>query len=150
MWNSKKSLTLSWVCAKLLIVAVLLFAIFLPKIMEVYIEGSPIYQQTGEVIPLMVVMYLCCIPALIALTSLNALLANIRRGDVFVQANVKSLRIISWCCFAAAVFIACAVFYYVVFAAVAIVAAFFGLILRVVKNVIEEAVILKTENDFTI
>ena len=29
-------------------------------------------------------------------------------------------------------------------------AAFFGLILRVVKNVIEQAVILKNENDFTI
>ena len=41
-------------------------------------------------------------------------------------------------------------FYYILFVIGAVAAGFFGLILRVVKNVIEQAVILKNENDFTI
>ena len=33
---------------------------------------------------------------------------------------------------------------------VVIAAAFFGLILRVIKNVFEQAIVIKEENDFTI
>ncbi|MPM58796.1 hypothetical protein SDC9_105629 [bioreactor metagenome] len=41
-------------------------------------------------------------------------------------------------------------YYYLLFYFVAIVAAFIGLILRVVKNVIDQAITIKAENDFTI
>lgn len=150
MWNSKKSLNLSWVCTKLLIVAVFAFAAFLPKMLEVYLEVSPAYSQLSQIAPLMVVLYLCCLPALAALFALDRLLTNIKKDEIFVEPNVRYLRIISWCCFAVAIFLACAVYYYLVFLAVAIVAAFFGLILRVVKNVIQRAMIIKAENDFTI
>lgn len=150
MWNSTKSLQLSSICTKLLIAAVFVFAAFLPKMLNAYIAVSPAYSQLAQITPLMVVLYLCCLPALAALFSLDRLLVNIKREEVFVERNVRHLRIISWCCFAVAAFLACAVYYYLIFLAVAIVAAFFGLILRVVKNVIEEAVIIKTENDFTI
>ena len=133
-----------------MIVAVFIFAAFLPKMLQAYIELSPTYIQLLQVMPLMVVLYLCCLPALAALFALDRLLANMKKHEVFVHPNVRYLRIISWCCFAVAAFLGCAVYYYLVFAAVAIVAAFFGLILRVVKNVIQQAVAIKEENDFTI
>jgi hypothetical protein len=98
----------------------------------------------------MAIMYICCVPALIALYSLDRLLANISNEDVFIPKNVGYLRRISWCCFAVAGMVALAGYYYYVFFLGAIMAAFIGLILRVVKNVIEQAVNIKAEYDFTI
>jgi hypothetical protein len=95
--------------------------------------------------------YACCVPAIAALLLLDRLLSNITKGKVFTEENVKALRAISWCCFAEAFILAIAALYFApILFAVAIVTAFFGLILRVVKNVIDAAVALKAENDFTI
>jgi hypothetical protein len=95
--------------------------------------------------------YVCCIPALAALFLLDRLLTNIRQERVFTEENVKALRAISWCCFAEAFILAAAALYFApILLAVSAAVAFFGLILRVVKNVIAAAVALKAENDFTI
>jgi hypothetical protein len=95
--------------------------------------------------------YACCIPALAALFLLDRLLTNIREARVFTEENVKALRAISWCCFAEAFILAAAALYFApILLAVSAAVAFFGLILRVVKNVIAAAVALKAENDFTI
>ena len=123
MWNATKSLHLSSICTKLLIVTVFVFAAFLPKLLETYIEVSPAYSQITQLSPLMAILYLCCLPALIALFSLDRLLGNIKKDRVFVEINVRYLRIISWCCFAVAALLVCAVIYYPVFIAVGIVAA---------------------------
>lgn len=82
------------------------------------------------------------------LFSLDRLLANIRKKDVFINRNVKHLRVISWCSFAVSVILFISGVYYLLFLLIAVAAAFFGLILRVVKNVIEQAVAIKNENDF--
>jgi hypothetical protein len=99
---------------------------------------------------IIVVMLLCCIAALAALFSLDRLLSNIRKEEVFTEKNVRLLRIISWACFAVAIamFVGCIAS--ISFFVIAILACFVGLILRVVKNVISAAVALKDENDFTI
>lgn len=99
---------------------------------------------------LLATIYACCVPALAALACLDRLLNNIKKEDVFIQKNVALLRLISWCCFAVSIILAISGFYYILFLIVAVAAAFFGLILRVVKNVIEQAVIIKSENDLTI
>ena len=81
---------------------------------------------------------------------LHLLLASIGRGDVFCAQNARSLRIISWCCIAAGlVYLAGGAWdaYLLILAAAA---GFVGLILRVLKNVFEEAVRIKEENDYTI
>ena len=70
---------------------------------------------------------------------------------LFTTEAVSCLRTISWCCFIEAVL--CLLTIRVaplVHLGAAFVAGFLGLVLRVVKNVIEEAVALKAENDFTI
>ena len=76
--------------------------------------------------------------------------AAIRRGEVFCPSNVARIRAVSWGCIAASVLFAALTPSFYLSGAVAFIAFFVGLCLRVVKNAFEEAVALKEENDFTI
>lgn len=148
MWNHRKSTICSLVCTRAVMVIFVVIAAFLPKIMGFYEAKGTL--EADSIIPLMVILYCECAPAIAALISLDRLLKNIRNGQVFISGNVRLLRVISWSCFAAAVLALAAAKYYTLFITVAATAAFMGLILRVVKNVIEEAVVIKEENDYTI
>ena len=78
------------------------------------------------------------------------LLFNIKKDKIFIAANTKYLRRISWCCFAVAFITLVGGIFYIPFSCIAIAAAFVGLMLRVVKNVMQNAVEIKTENELTI
>jgi Protein of unknown function (DUF3036). len=101
-------------------------------------------------IPSMVNLYTALLPAFIADFCLYFLLHRIRAGEVFSDANVRSLRIISWCCYIECVVFFVFGFYFLISFAMSFACAFMGTILRVVKNSFEQAVELKRENDFTI
>ena len=150
MWNSMRSVGLSIFCTRLVIALVLVCAVLLPQIIKGYIAFYQIPPPTEPLTTLMVILYSCCIPAMIALFSLDRLLVNIKKERVFIAKNVRLLRLISWCCFTAAAILACALPYYLFSIVMAIVLAFIGLLVRVVKNVIDAAVILKDEHDYTI
>ena len=90
------------------------------------------------------------VPAYAALVQLYRLLQRLSRGEVFVAGNVRCLRIISWCCFAAAVVFAASSLYSLSWTVLTVAALFGGLILRVVKNVFAAAVALQDEQDLTI
>ena len=82
---------------------------------------------------------------------LFVLLLRVKAGKVFTNESIALIRGVSWGCYlVAGVF--CGLAYYFTFVAlmVAFVAAFLGLCLRVVKNVIEEATEIKNENDLTV
>lgn len=147
-----KSVKLSLICTKVVIALMIICAAAMPKIMNWYRGFYTDYYSLPEInaVPLMVLFYSCCIPAAAILFSLHKLLINIKAGEVFIEKNVKLLRVISWGCFIAALILAVGTYYYIMFALSAVVVGFLGLILRVVKNVIEEAVTIKTENDLTI
>jgi len=79
------------------------------------------------------------------------LLFRVKDGKVFSGESVGLIRSISWGCYmVAAVFCGLSIYFTVVAALVAFVAAFLGLCLRVVKNVIEEGTEIKSENDLTV
>ena len=95
--------------------------------------------------------FLLLIPVAVADGFLVKLLLLVRRHQVFTDKAVSCLRTISWCCFIeAGLCLVTARPFFPVHYAAAFAAGFLGLVLRVVKNVIEEAVALKAENDFTI
>lgn len=159
MWTKSKSATLSLICTRALIGIFIVIAISLPFIMTggLYYGANPdegiLYAGMSKeaVTALMICAYLSFVFLMIALFSLDLLLRNIRKDSVFIRANVKSLRIIAWCCFAIAIIMICgSPFISYVLAYVAVAAAFFGLLMRVVKNVIETACELKDENDLTV
>ena len=93
-----------------------------------------------------------CIPQRLqtAVEHQGGILFNIRKNVVFDRKNVRYARYISWCCFAeCAAFFALGFFIPFSFA-VSFAAAFIGLIVRVAKNLLNEAVDIKEENDLTV
>lgn len=98
----------------------------------------------------MVTIYSGSVPAAILLFSLYRLLHRIELGQVFIAINVEYLRRISWSCFSGAIICFASTTYYFPWVFVAIAAAFMGLIVRVIKNVIAQAVELKNESELTI
>ena len=148
MWNTNRSVILSCICTKIVILMSILFLCTAPFWVKLYIQYT--YTEVDMMKPLLCTIYITGIVAMILLFCLNQLLANIKNNNIFTFKNVSLLRIISWCCFATALILLLSGLYYILFLFGAIGAGFFGLILRVVKNVIEQAVIIKTENDFTI
>lgn len=152
IWTSRMSLTLSRVIVWVLAV------IFAASV--IYASFSLITSKWG---PLALVwdlglapfgfytaFYLCAVFAFTALFYLNRLLKNIAEDRIFIEENVKILRILSWCCYFVGIVMAIYSFEAYPFIIIAAAAAFFGLIIRVLKNVFAKAVEIKEENDATI
>lgn len=99
---------------------------------------------------LLACLYLCSVPGYWMLYSLHCLLRNIQTARVFLPVNIKLLRHISWCCFAACGICLCCTPIWPSLFLVATAAAFVGLIVRIVKNVFEQALRMKDELDFTV
>ena len=111
---------------------------------------TPVIATLRFRIVMLTSMYIGVLLAICALYGLIKLLHNITADKVFISENVSFLRLISWCCFGAALVTVVASFEYFPVIIISIAAAFVGLILRVVKNVMQAAVELKEENDLTI
>ena len=158
MWTKAKSATLSLICTRVLIgIIIAIAAVFPFMLMAVYYGDRAgrglLYISVPEetVIAFVICVYCCFVPAIIALLFLDKLLRNIRNGLVFSRASVKYLRVISWCCFVIAIVMLCGFpFLHIALIFAAATAAFFGLLMRVVKNVIDAACEIKDENDYTI
>ncbi|MBR6557441.1 MAG: DUF2975 domain-containing protein [Clostridia bacterium] len=101
-----------------------------------------------------IIIYILAYLALAVIVGINILLLfllfRVRGGLVFTQTSVALLRYVSWGCFLlCAVFCALA-FFFGLSLIIAFAAAFIGFCLRVVKNVLEEATEIKSENDLTV
>lgn len=153
MWTKTKSLFLSRILTGIMTGLILIMSFFVPAISQWYedfSEGSGFFSSSGIVIPMCITLYICEILALAALYSLNVLLRNIDRDEVFIPGNTACLRRISWACILAGCVLFVLGLWRFVFLLAAFLAVMFGLIMRVLKNVFEKAVEIKSENDFTI
>ncbi len=143
MWNQKRSILLSKCCVILFaagMAAVAVKARFLVFFLGLNTEPEHF----------LITVYTGCVPASILLWNLFFLLHRIERDEVFVPRNVESLRRISWSCIAGGLICFVSGFYYIPWFVVALAAAFMGLIVRIVKNMVAQAVELKSDSDFTI
>jgi hypothetical protein len=149
MWNDKKSILLSRICVIIFIAAVAVILVAVPWIAALF---TPAFREPLETANrvFLATVYTGAVPALILLFSLFRLLTRINNDQVFVEKNVASLRLISWCCFLGAVICAASAFFYMPWSLVAAAAVFVGLIVRVVKNVFSRAVALQDDADHTI
>lgn len=153
MWNKDRSLMLSICLVRVLMGFIPILCVCAPWMVRWYdLSGlGTMGLVNGSVfLPLLICLYAAAVCGEVCVIFLSRLLGNIRRGDVFIDANCKCLRIISWCCLLAAIPFAVFGFWRFISFVVALAAGFFGLILRVVKNVFEQAVALQEENDYTI
>lgn len=113
------------------------------------IRVLPVFDS-GDAVLLKVCLYVCNVPGFLLLYCMDVLLRNLHRGQVFEQKNVRLLKIISVCCFAACIvcLAACPRIYSLGFVALA--AGFVGLIVRIVKNVFSKAIPMRDELDLTV
>lgn len=147
MWTKCKSLKLSTILVKLVFVLLFLTIFLIP----VGVKWYDVISNRPELFkPLCITLYVTLIPAFVVIIVLDKLLSNIRKEQIFISQNVTILRIISWCCFAVAIIFLIFRFWLPLSFLISFAAAFFGLILRVLKNVFEQAVAMRIENDFTI
>ena len=136
MWNHSKSLLLTAWWLRIALAMWLMIALVLPF--------------TGRESAVLAMFYLVFVPVLLALYGLHKMLRNIQRGIVFGRENTSALRLTSWACFFAAVFLLAGACLWPVLIFAAGVIGFLGLFARVIKNMLTEAIAIKEENDFTI
>ena len=94
--------------------------------------------------------YGCAPFAAAALGMLIALLRNLLKNRVFINANVRFLRWISWCCYAVTLVTGFWGYYYMPLLIITFATALVGTLLRVVMNVMHAAVALREEQELTI
>lgn len=155
MWNKDKSLILSRILTFAAAFVALFAAFFIPTIADWYkyemtYEAESLLQRSTMYLPMCITLYVCDALALAALWNLNSLLRNIGRNEVFVSKNTVCLRRISWICMLAGLALIIFGLWSIIFMVFGMCAVMFGLIMRVLKNVFEKAVEIKSENDFTI
>ena len=152
MWNKTRSLMLSRIRAAGFAAMIFMLTFFVPFFADWYEEVSGGLGLIGGsvYIPVMATLYVCEAFAIWAVVELHILLHNINKGEVFTERNTKCLRGISWACMLAGCAFAVMALWRFLFFLPAFFAVMFGLIMRVLKNVFEQAVEIKSENDFTI
>lgn len=161
MWTKSRSITLSQsLCIAAFLICIGL-VISLPYLNNLYLSFIGIDENLmGDKIQIYTLanLYAALIPAFLALVTLFSLLTNMKNGNIFIHKNVSYLRILSYCCFAETVifFVFSILCNYAITGTsifgllLSFASAFFGLILRVIKNVFDAAIEIREENDYTI
>jgi len=118
-------------------------AIFLPRIIAKYFAAA-------HVLPCFIIFYAVIAVAFVILFILHFFLNNIRRDEIFVDKNVFYLRILSWLCVMECLAFLVLAYYFLISFLLSFACLFLTAIIRVIKNVMEDATAIKNENDYTI
>ncbi|MBR0464503.1 MAG: DUF2975 domain-containing protein [Clostridia bacterium] len=149
-WTKDRSIILSMVCVIAFAVALLALDAF--SVFNCFVDiGIRAWSALLSRPKLFLGAVLSCSAfAWPALWLLWRLLGNLRGGTVFDPDNVSIMRKVSWCCagVALASFV-CGLGYGLLFIVTAA-AAFMMLIVRIVKNVFQQAIAMKDELDLTV
>ena len=148
MTKEKRSIAITSVLIKVAIVLCTAALFLMPYAAKMYEQIS--FQRDNVTFPLLITFYVCAAFGFVILFVLNKLIKNIGSEKVFIDENVKLLKILSYCCFAIAVVTLIFARFRILVFVITFAAAFIGLILRVIKNCFTEAIRLREENDFTI
>lgn len=147
-WSKNKSVRLSQICV--VVFAAILLALDVGCYWAVawFIQLRRMNWQSGVL--MMVTIYICSVFGWLVLARLWQLLRNIRAARVFEAQNVRILRAVSWCCVAVGGVCVLSALYYLPFLLVGAAALFMALIVRIVKNVFQQAIDMKDDLDLTI
>ncbi|MDR2895687.1 MAG: DUF2975 domain-containing protein [Propionibacteriaceae bacterium] len=157
-WTTRRSTQLTLVACWIALGGALVCAVGLIPFLS-WLRGTPPWSNLPDIgLAQMIIrtalpLYGQLAGGVMALILLLRLLLDIRREAIFTASNVTRLRAISWCGLAIMVFALIGVFtspLRPVFALLALIAGFLGLVMRVVKNVIDNARELREDADYTI
>jgi hypothetical protein len=147
-WTSDKSVALSRCCIVVFALCLLALDAGAYHLAGWFVRTRLWAWQRGAL--LMSSIYCGSVFAWLCLYQLWRLLRSVGRGAVFTDENVRRMRVVSWCCGAAALISAVSAAYYLPFAFVAVAAGFMALIVRIVKNAFQQAITMKDELDLTV
>jgi hypothetical protein len=149
-WNKDKSVVLSQVC--IVVFAILLAAADIGAywLVSWFMGVSRALGGLRDGYLLLATVYSCSVFAWILLMNLWKLLTNIQRGMPFEMTSVKYLRISSWCCAGVCAICLLGTLYFIPLILVSVASGFMALIVRIIKNVFEQAIAMKTELDYTV
>ena len=153
--SNRTSSIVSLVLAVALIPALLFLLYYLPEIVSAMLDthdnlGHRELMQAWERTGVLIAAYAMLAVAFAAVGLLLALLRSVLRGEVFSKTALCVLHWLSVCCFAEGALFAYVGIYFQVALCLMIAAFFLGVSLRVVKNVIAEAMRYKEENELTV
>ena len=132
-----------------LVALILLILIFtLPMLLDWYCQFRTLLPIERTAIT--AAFYCCAVVISIALWNMDALLCNIRRGQVFILENVRRIRTVQWCCGGTALICVPATVCYYPLVFMVVVMSFLCLVVSVVCRVMDAAVTIREENDLTI
>ena len=153
--SGKASVNLSLIISGAFFAILVGIGAFMPTVVEALLKFpgeimSRMNTTSTDFILALIAAYIILIIALIANILLFILLMQVKRENVFSAKSVSLIRGISWCSIGVGVIFALLTYYFTLSSVVAFAALFFGLCVRVVKNVIEKATEIKDENDLTV
>ena len=147
-WNKDKSILLTQVL--MVIFAVFLLALDIGAYWIVKWFLLNWLHHDYEAIMMMITVYACSFYGWIFLIQFWFLLESVKRGEIFTIENVLRLRNVSWSCAGTAVVSAVAAVYYLPFLFITLGGAIATITLRIVKNLFEQAIAMKSELDLTV
>ncbi|MDR1753677.1 MAG: DUF2975 domain-containing protein [Eubacterium sp.] len=151
MKNKDHSLILSLILTKLLLTGLILTAAAMPWVARAYDNNRMAAYGAQSLYPqILITFYLAVTTGMAAIFALNKLLENIRKNAVFVRGNVHLIELISYFCFAEGIIFFWFGFFRPMSFVISGASIFFGLAVKVLKNVFSAAVNIKEESDFTI
>ncbi|MBQ2687705.1 MAG: DUF2975 domain-containing protein [Clostridia bacterium] len=153
--SNKISINISLAVAALFMIACIVGAFIMPPLVEMLINLPDNIGNRGDITEggralVLVMAYLMLAVLMLADIFMVLLLLRVKKGLVFTEKSIIFIRAISWCCFAIALVFCVLGIYFQLSFILAFFAIFLGISLRVVKNVIEEATLIKSENDLTV
>lgn len=151
----KHSLIVSALFSLLCIAALIFIIYWLPEVVDSMIDTADHLGNRSEITAtgrfwVLLDAYVMVGLAMIAVFFILWLLRIVYSGAVFSKCATRLLNVLTGFCFAEAVLFALLTPVFQIALCVAIAACLLGLLLRVVTHVIEEAIRIKAENDYTI
>ena len=144
-----QSIILTEICLVVFAVMLVLADVFLYPLTGWYMKARNI--DSGKIrAALIIVLYVESVFGWLLIFRLGKLVRNIKHGNVFIEQNVKILRFVSYLCLGIGITAIVGGVFYQPFFFVAIAALFMTLIVRIVKNVFQQAILMKNELDYTV
>ncbi len=146
-WLSSSSIKLTKILTMLFALAILALDISAFWVVEYFARILDAKYQIHEVAVLIGCIYIGSASGYYMLFCLYRLLINIETGVIFTVDNIRNLRRVSWCCSIVSIICFIGGIFWISLIFIAVAAGFVAMVVRVVKNVFERALELKSELD---
>ena len=143
-----KSVKLTLWANRLIGLTMVVLMAVMPDLLKWYSAVRPLGAEAARAV--CIAFYLCCVPVFGALWSLEGLLRNIARQEVFIRDNVRRIRTVRWCCLAVGLICLPAAFLYAPLFFMFVIMVFLCLVVNVIAQVMKAAVEIREENDLTV